>query len=184
MKNILSFTIGVAVGALITWTYHKNKYEEMVQEEVESLREHSKKKKDISSKADMEESKEVDDEEIKEESSKAKKIINYCKYSTSPEVDEDEVDRSEGPYLITPDEFATVDGFDNDTFYYYNDDIIVNCNQEMINDVDIEDLFGLKTHEIKEQYGVYEDYAVYVRNPKLKCDYEILLEDDYYFKKE
>jgi hypothetical protein len=178
MKQILVFIAGLSLGAGVSWVYHKNKYEEMVQEEVESLREHRKSK--LADK-DMENVEETQMEPIEEEEEdnsdeyieKVEKIINYQKYST-PNTDEHE-SKYKKPYIVTPDDFASVPGFDTDTFYYHHDDIISNDRNEMVDDV--ETILGLSVEEIRDQFGVYEDDAVYIRNMRLKCDYEVLREE-------
>ena len=42
---------------------------------------------------------------------------------------------------------------------------------------DVENILGLSISDIKAQFGVYEDDAVYIRNMELQCDYEILREE-------
>ena len=183
MRNFLLFIGGVIVGAGATYLYQKNRYEEMIQEEVESLREHMREKECKCGETcdkDMEnpdakkiESDKEDIIDYPESLDQVKKIINYNKYSSH----EDEITASkiEKTYVVTPEEFASIPGFDTDTFYYHHDDIISNENQEMVDDV--ENILGLSISDIKAQFGVYEDDAVYIRNMELQCDYEILREE-------
>ena len=44
MKSLLMFIGGLTIGAGVTYVIQKNRYEEMIQEEVEDLREHYKNK--------------------------------------------------------------------------------------------------------------------------------------------
>lgn len=181
MKSLLMLISGIAIGAGVSWAYHKNKYEQMIQEEVESLRNHMKEKEHHDKSIENPDKKvetECFDNEEKEfdnQMNKAKTIINYNKYSN---IDDEEkmVNKYEKPFVVTPEDFASVPGYDTDTFYYHHDDIISNGDQEMVDD--IEDILGLTVDEIRDQFGVYEDSAVYIRNPRLKTDYEILLEND------
>ena len=78
------------------------------------------------------------------------------------------------------------DDIEVDTLYYYKattdganlDDIIVDENNEEVEDV--EDLLGMSVSDIINHYGEYEEDSVYIRNPKLNTDYEILREIAYY----
>jgi AraC-like DNA-binding protein len=184
MKNILMFIGGLTIGAGVSWMYHKNKYEKMVQEEVESLREHAKEKEGSSidlNQFEEQEAKKVElqetEEEIEEQQEQARNIINYNKYST-PEPTETVAEKYKKPFVVTPEDFASVVGFDTDSFYFFADDVIANGSRERIDDV--EELFGLSIDEIKDQFGVYEEDCVYIRNMRMKCDYEILKDEEYF----
>ena len=179
LKNCLFLLTGIGIGIGISWTYHKNKYEEIIQEEIEDLRADRQNAKSAID-ADIEvENGEYEDEpfeETEEDLDNAKHIIQYNKYA--PIEEECMTEKAKKPFVITPDDFATIPGFDTDTFYYHNDDIVVNDNKEV---VDTKDVLGLSVSQIKEQFGVHEDNAVYIRNYKLNCDYEILLDySDFY----
>ena len=184
MKKILSFTLGAAIGALVSWVYHKNKYEEMVQQEIEALRKYSENKSnefemtknDVPNISYINENKDFD---------KANKIINHCGYSND-DYDQTELkelkEKYTKPFIITPEAFGTMIGFDTDTYYYYKDDVIANGDQVKVESV--ESVFGLSTDEIKKNFGIYEDSAVYIRNMQLECDYEILIEEENFYDEE
>lgn len=188
MKKILTFIAGLGLGVAISWTYHKNKYEEMIQEEVDSLREMSKKvtKDDENEKKTCPEDTTTDDE-----LDEAKVIIQYNKYSKTEDVIPSKTEEM-GPcereanrnpiFVITPDEFASEPGYDTDTFYIHANDVVVNDNFEVVKDV--VGTLGLTVKEIREQFGIYEDNAVYVRDVKINMDYEILIDLDIYKKRD
>lgn len=179
MKNVLIFMAGLTLGAGVSWVYNKNKYEEMVKDEVESLREHAREKE--SNEKTTEETLDKDIECYKNDSAnleKVSKIINYNHYSSN---DENEIPVCKKPYVVTPDDFASLPGFDTDSFHYYNNDIISNDNNEIVDDV--EQILGLSILEVKDQFGIYEDDSVYIRNERLKCDYEVLLENEDYIRR-
>ena len=186
MKSLLMLVGGIVIGGSVSWMYHKNKYEKMVQEEIESLRDHSKEKnKEDQSITKDEHEKKHDDEIIDEDSytediDQVEKIIDYNHYS-NPNDDQNIVNKYKKPYVVTPEEFATISGFDTDTFYYHHDNIISNGNNEMVEDVN--DILGLNVDEIRDQFGVYEEDSVFIRNMRLKTDYEILLEESDYVKR-
>jgi hypothetical protein len=188
MKNILSFIAGIGLGVAISWSFHKNKYEEMVQEEVESLRQVKVKKEeslDVDKEVRVEDPEEMDnsaEKEYEEHLSEVKTIINYNGYSKKDNVEKEESKSPKNPlYVITPDEFASEVGYDTDTFYLFEDDVIADDRNEKVTNV--KETFGLTVEEIRNQFGVHEDDAVYIRNERLKTDYEILRELDTYEKR-
>lgn len=169
MKNILTFVAGAAVGTLVSWAYHKNKYEHKMQEEVKSLRTHVKQK----------ERERVENIDTDTELDTAMDIINgngYLNDNSMSEENSNIFDRSRKPFILKPDQFGNMRGFDSDSFYYYKDDIIANGYHQIVEDMD--SLFGMTMDEIKDQFGVYDDNVVYIRNMQLECDYEILLDEE------
>lgn len=189
MKNILSFTMGVVVGTLITWVYHKNKYEEKVQEEIDTLREQQhalRKNEDIDFASKIsgvnEDSEQVEPQEELVEKNDYKKIINYNKYTQNDDDGHEVIDKNRKPFVIKPEEFTDISGFDGDTYYYHKDDVISDSDRKKVDNVEF--MFGLSIDEIKRQFGVYEADAVYIRNMQLECDYEILLDEENYYNEE
>lgn len=179
MKSLLTFVIGAGIGAAISWVYHKNKYEEIIQEEITSLRANSKLSTFASDKKNDDKTNQVGYEEDNSKTTinKARNIIDYNGYSKNdePEIGPCEAAARRNPlYVITPEEFASQLGYDTDTFYLFADDIITNDNNEVLSNV--KEMFGITIDEIKDQYGKYEDNAVYVRDERIQMDYEILKE--------
>lgn len=198
MKSLLMFIGGIVVGAGVTYIYQKNRYEEMIQEEIESLREHTKEKetkiKENESEENITEFVKSDlDEEIKkaenyenyydETISKVHNLVRENNYISSEEQENEIANKFKKPFLLTPEEFGSIPGFDADTYYYHHDDIISNDNQEIVDDV--QQILGMSEIEIKEHFGDYEDDpdAVYIRNMRLKCDFEILREEENFVKR-
>ena len=75
------------------------------------------------------------------------------------------------PYDISPDEFGEFDDYEKISLTYYKDQILADDGDEPIEDID--EVVG---SESLNCFGEYEDDAVFVRNDRLKCDYEILLD--------
>lgn len=190
MKNILALIAGIGIGVAISWTYNKNKYEDMVQEEVESLRNmNDEKSKKESMKVEEEKAKHVDistqkeKEEFDKQLDDVKKIIDYNNYSQNPDDEEDkEIGGNKLMTIIKPDEFADKIGYDTDSFYIFADNIITDENNEVI--INVKETLGFTVEEIRNQFGVYENDAVYIRNPKLNMDYEVLRELETYQKRD
>lgn len=81
----------------------------------------------------------------------------------------------EDPYVISPEEFGNLDHSLLSFTYYAGDKVICDENDQPLDNPD--DIFG--TYALGT-FGMYDDYTVYVRNDKLKCDYEILLDERSY----
>lgn len=184
MKKALLFIGGMAVGVAISWQYHKNKYEQMIQEDMESLRARRMKtgestKCDKGTKVD---DKSVDEEVYEptdEDLDKAGDIIDVYKYKTKVDGNEETHIEALRPYIITSAEFASVPMYDTDTFYYHKNDIITNDDDSAIID-DVEYYLGMSTLEVKAHFGESEEDtdSVYIRNDKLKTDIEILWDEE------
>lgn len=114
------------------------------------------------------------------------KTEGYTDYSNSENL-EDETDESNGveliipdesvvdekPYVISPDDFGEKDGYETiDLTYYHKNDIVTDDNDEPVENVN--DVIG---YDSLAHFGEYEDDSVFVRNDRLKVDYEILLDE-------
>ena len=168
MKNFIIFSLGVATGYLATWQYFKTKYDQIAQDEIDSVKERFSKLR--KSTIDKEE-KAIDAElnqEIYEEIIDENGYVNYSDVQMKK-------DASEKPYVISPNDFGDVD-YERISLTYYADEVLVDDNDEPINNID--EVVGIDslTH-----FGEYEADSVYVRNDRLKCDYEILLDQGKYY---
>ena len=201
MKGLLIFVGGLVVGAGATYFIQKNKYEEMVKEELEAMRDHmdseSKKDKkcggseqgmtkDEYEKLEKEEQERPQNrynsltrdevyERNKEEIEKNEEIININRYATSNE-DLTEANKYHTPHIVTPDDFGSICGFDVATFYINADDVVLNDRQEQMDEEEIIKITGMSAYEINQHFGDYENDpdSVYIRNMELKIDYEFL----------
>lgn len=204
MKGLLIFVGGLIVGAGATYIIQKNKYEEMVKEELEEMREHyesesnkkcggSEPKKEEKTKLASEYGETKDDkkerpqnrynsltrdevyERNKEEIEKNEEIININRYATSNE-DLTAANKYHTPHIVTPDDFGSICGFDVATFYINADDVVLNDRQEQMDEEEIIKITGMSAYEINKHFGDYENDpdSVYIRNMELKIDYEFL----------
>ena len=164
----ISFILGAAVGSVATWFYVKKKYEQIAQEEIDSVKEvFSKHKKDTEEKDISEDmsNKQFEKQDLMKYASMIKDE-NYTNYSTTKEMDKTP---KKGPYVISPDEFREIDEYSVISFMYYADHVLCDELDQPVNN--IEELIGF---ESLNHFGEYEDDAVYVRNDERKTDYEIL----------
>ena len=182
--NVLMFTVGAAIGSAVTWKLLKRKYEEIAREEIESVKQvfsemYKKEKEDTSGEESEDDSEEDEwleetDEECdlnwdKESIETHKEYVNIAnQYKGSQESTLREAIDSLTPYIIEPEEFDEM-GYETVSLYYYNDDILATEDGEVVDNID--SVVGLEAIDV---FGEIDDYAVYVRNPRLRTDYEIL----------
>ena len=194
LNKILIFSVGAAIGSVITWKLVKTKYERIAQEEIDSVKEVYSKKIQ----------KEVEMETYKTMSSKYDTASDECKVTSNlsdldtsklhyvklpenhividfdiknEEVESDNKDEEEekddmitdGPYVISPDEFGNEFDYEEVSLTYYADGVLTDDQDNIIEDVD-----GLVGLDSLNHFGEYEDDSVFVRNDALQTDYEIL----------
>lgn len=153
-KNILSkfviFTVGAAVGSVVTWKLVEAKYKQIAEEEIESVREVYSK---VYGKSDEE-----TDESEEEETVKKETVID---------VDEEDEEVPE-PYVIDYDDFDD-NGYATETLYYYDDGVVTDSITGEV--VDVSETVGEDT--IQQLLDSGEDF-IYARNDWLGIDYEVL----------
>lgn len=170
LKTIFAFSLGAAVGSVVTWRVLKPKYEQMAQKDVNDVKEYYKKLYSVN---EPEEAIIVDKKEVAE----ATEIVEKLGYSTFTKekkgVDvKDEKPLS--PYVISPDEFDEI-GYETSSLTYYADGVLVDESDNVIEDVD-----GLIGLDSLETFGRYEDDSVFVRNDDIQTDFEILRDERCY----
>ena len=182
MSNTLSkvfiFTVGAAVGSAVTWKLLKDKYEQITNEEIESVKEYYSKKyrdavvydpfNDTTDEA-HELVSDCDDLVVKEG------YINYSDIKT----DKKEVVSvlNSEPYVISPSEYGSLDGYDTNSFTYYADGVLADDADNALDDEEIDDIVGA---DFADHFGEYEDDSVFIRNELRRCDYEILADERNY----
>ena len=180
---VLTFILGAAGGSFVTYKLLKNKYEEIAQEEIDSVKEtYRNSQGECMPNPEIEEQKEVakksmDKPDIMEYSKKIKDC-NYSDYSKTehnkPEECPEEKDTSD-PYVISPDEFGEDDTYDRINLTYYADGVLADENDEEVENVD-----GTVGLDSLETFGTYEDDSVHVNNDRLRAYYEILRDERNY----
>ena len=157
--NVALFTVGAIIGSAVTWKLIKTKYEQIVQEEIDSV-------KEVFKQYLKEEYEENSEEELEQPVVANNPIPEYqtVLYKGEPEkVDE--------PYVITPDEFNEFSDYEVSCLTYYADGYLADIADNMIADID--DVVGLDS---LDHFGEYEEDTVFVRNDARKTDYEITLD--------
>lgn len=177
--GVAMFIIGAVAGTAATWALIKNKYEKLAMEEIDSV-------KTVFSKREASTAAEVNVREKANQAKEKPSVVEYAaklqkegytNYSGINEEMRKGVDEmagfseSDSPYVIAPDVFGEFDDYEKISLTYYADQILADDNDEIVDDV--EDIVGFDS---LSHFGDYEDDSVFVRNDRLKCDYEILLD--------
>lgn len=171
LKNLLIFSFGAAVGSVVTWKLLKTKYEQIANEEIESVKEvFSKHYNCDDEEPESEGKRELTDEEIHEaiyDKEKYTELLRQNGYFDKKEKGGANSMIYEEPYVIDEDRLGE-DDYEVISLNYYSDDVITDDMDEVIEDT--EDIIGTEWIDyFKEEC---QD-LVCVRNEKLKCDYEI-----------
>lgn len=186
MKKLFIFMAGAAIGSVVAAKVVKTKYENLIEEEIQSVRDVYKKKLEETKVEPTEESveevkEEVEEsqEEVVEERNEYRKIINYNKYSNTEEVEEtqeeveyDERNDYEDPYVIDPEDFGCNGEYATQTLTYFADGVVVDDVDEVVEQPEI----FIGDHHI-EVFRDFDATAIYVRNEWNRTDYEILKDD-------
>ena len=167
LSKILVFTAGAAIGSLVAWKLAEKKYKQIADKEIGDILNRfggdNKSKMDIS-----------DDEENDEESDRCEYDRIVKNYTHSDK--EDKEMNEDRPYVIPPEEFDE-NGYNLLTLFYYNNGILVDEGQNIIEGDELEELIG---SESLTHFGEYEDDSVFVRNDAMRMDIEILKDEDDY----
>lgn len=175
IKYAFIFAAGAAVGAASVWQFLKKKYEQIAQEEIDSV------KSVYATRYSSPEP--IDDHTEAVDISKLATTSAYCE---KPDLREyasiitgnsysEKTPTASRPYVITPDEFGELDDYDNVSLTYYADGVLTDEYDEPMEDVD--DVVG---NDFASHFGEYEDDSVFIRNDRLRIDYEILRDERRY----
>lgn len=172
LSSFLIFAAGAAVGSVVTWKVIEKRYKQIAQEEIDSMNEYYRSKYGVEDETEEEEEV-VEDQQI-DIREYAKKLADQ-KYINYANLDEEEVDDVEKPYVIPPEEYGELSGYDAVTLYYHADGVLTDDQNEVVEDVD--DVVG---EDFSSHFGEYEDDSVFIRNDAKRVDYEILYDPSTY----
>ena len=172
IDKLIIFVLGAAVGSAATWKYAKEKYEKISQEEIDSVKETFSYKTiaqtyDTADTAVVTEIKRPEKTAVKRDYTAASKITAESK----PVVEECVEAETDEAYIISPEEFGEKEEYDKIGLNYFSDQVLTDDNDDPI-----EDIKGTVGFDSLSHFGEYEDDSVFVRNDRLGCDYEILLD--------
>lgn len=194
--TIFAFLAGIAVGGAAAWYYTKDKYAQIAEEEINSVKEayarrenqqESETESDIlpdsgSGQTHVMVGKVRDKGDIKEFARRVQGEEGYTNYSKTvvpakeetPEEPAQPENAGEHPYVISPGEFDELDGYTPVSLTYFADGVLADEYGVIVDDV--EEIVG----DALNHFGEYEEDSVFVRNDAKRCDYEILRDEHTY----
>lgn len=153
------FALGACVGAAVAWVYAKKRFEGLIDEEVASVKE-AFSGREVSSQKEVTEEK----PEVGFRTREKPDISHYTQI-----LREEKYVEKEAAYIITAEEFGELDGYDTISLTYYADGILADDADEIVSDAN--DIVG------EVSLGSFDEYdEIFVRNERLRCDYEICLD--------
>lgn len=188
--NVLMFAAGAAVGSAVTWKILKTKYDQIVQEEIASIKEAF-----ADMPTEIKQADEYPDEEEEIEQEDAPHQINWDELE---DLDPDELEEAEADYAareykkivgnysneeggaekvgseprtISPYDFGELDDYRTIELTCYADGTVEDDEYNIVSEADVNKLIGADSLKM---FGEYEDDAVFVRNDWLRTDFQIL----------
>lgn len=182
MNNTLSgalfFILGAASASFITYKLVEKKFKDIADEEIASVKEMYERKMKKVEKNENETPfapmYPMDEESLEDKEDKPwpkqnpyGSLITDLGYSNKKE-EEEEVTDNIDIQVIPPEDFGEYE-YKTESLTYYADKVLAYDNDEKITDVD-----KIVGSDALNSFGEYEDDSVFVRNHKMKTDYEIL----------
>lgn len=166
--GFISFIIGGTAGFLAAKKLLKDKYEQLVQDEIDSVKaafrmEHPLPKKEKNGRPVR---------PTEKERRRYSKYTAELGYTT-----EDKPAPVLEPRVIVPDEFGDQEDYEQISLTYYSDGTVADDDDRAMSEDEIEETIG---KDSLTHFGEYEDDSVFVRNDRLKADYEILMDQRQY----
>ncbi len=179
--NFAMFMAGATVGAAGAWFYCKRYYENIAQEEIDSVKAaFAERKPDVLKNIKSDETN-TDDNKHKADMAKLKPDLvqyaaklqeeGYTNYSAHSEkttsVEKEDEPVVDKPYVISPEDSGE-SSYAQINLTYYADGVLADDEDDILED--IEDTVG---SDFASHFGEYEDDTVFIRNDRLRCEYEI-----------
>lgn len=174
--NMFIFAAGAAIGSAVTWFYAKKYYEKISNDEIDSMKEWLARRVEEQDKHgedqtpdETAEPAEEPEKESNDDRATYEEMVERLSYNNYYHGPTKEVDDMDEPYVIKPEIFGEEDDYEEVSLTYYADGVL--CDER---DNRIEDIAGTVGEDYAEHFGDYEDDSVFVRNDRLKTDFEIL----------
>lgn len=178
--NFAMFLAGATVGAATAWVCLRKRYEQIAQEEIDSVKAAFAEKKPVFTNENR-----IDEQVENQHKADIAKLkpdlvdyaaklqeegyVNYTEHSKKNTEEKKEDPMLDTPYVISPDEFGATDNYAQISLVYYDGDEVLADEEDEI----VEDIAGTVGEDFAEHFGEYEDDSVFVRNDRLRRDYEI-----------
>ena len=180
-REFLSFVIGLAIGVVSSALYFRGK----TQEEVDEVRSFYLSKVGENENEENTETESVEDKVFREFNATKPEIRDYINtlrerkyvdYSKTAEPDDSSAKVPEviaDPYVISIDDFGQEEGYDTITLTAYSDGTIANYADD-----ELEDPESTIGEDILSKFG--DEDVVYIRNDRLKADFEVVRDNRTY----
>ena len=168
---VVSFAVGALIGSAATWIFAKKYYENIAQDEIDSVKKEFSKMRNANSEPSDHEEPHNDIPSLKETSDKIEHY-NYTDHSKKEEQDISvkEVQDVNDPYVISPDEYGEYMDYEQISLTYFSDGVL--ADEDTLDVID--DISGTVGDDFADHFGEYEDDSVHIRNDATRCEYEIL----------
>lgn len=168
----LSFVAGLVVGGFATWRVLKTKYEQIIKEEIDSVKEVFGRRK--AEESETEEKEEKSEVNLRCEDNHEREYLNILNKQNYAELEEakrklQEAREEMRPFTIGYDEFGDNEEYEITTLYKYSDGVIADELGNIIEDVD--EVLGEKN---VDTFGEYEEDTIYIQNDYQEVYFEIL----------
>ena len=183
MNKAFAFAIGAAIGSFVTWKIVKTKYKRIADEEINSVKEvfarrySEKMSKEKTNENTNQASLTLDETEkntnTQDEIAAYHELLDKLHYANI-DVDSLNVKKggstvTDGPFVISPDEFGEDPNYQTVSLTLYEDGVLTDDYDDIV--VDVDDWVG---EDSLTHFGEYEDDSVFVRNESMQTDFEIL----------
>ena len=177
-RGLMLFVLGATIGSVSTWLYTKEKYEQLVREEIDSVRETFLNRERAEAKADIARNKLDVMTYVKKLETNG--YVDYSKKGVKDDIPVVEEDMEVESRLISAEEFDKEDDYEViELNYYAKDDVLTDERDEVISNV--EKIVSAETLSDVERY---EESILYICNDRLECIYTILWNNEAYFPEE
>lgn len=166
-KVSLSFLAGGAIGSLITYFFTKRYYAKKADEAINSVTERfTEPKRTV-----------IEEVKVTPDVDKVTKMVEEVAQDIFKEKGPSEAPTDGEPYVISVDEFVEDDEYDKETLIYYEKDEVLSDQYDHM--LFLEDIFGTAWPFLLPHFGDDDEDVLYCRNPKVKTDYEVVMEHKY-----
>ena len=167
-SKILIFASGAVIGSVVTWKLIDDKYARRAEQEIKEVKEYYEGKYASEEEDSYSDWAKNNQEEAETEKEEYKNLVkNYVGEKGGSE----NMEIGTPPYVITPEEFDTIDDYETESLTYYTDGVLTDDFDNII-----EDVKNTVGEDFAAHFGEYEDDSVFIRNERLKIDYEILMD--------
>lgn len=165
-KLIFAFGLGAAAGAVVTYFLmkHKKKDDFMWVDEQEE---------EAGTNPAKESSEKVTCFDNKWKSDRPRMAYNDIYRQKYGSDDPSPTDEDYPMYIITPEEYASKEGYEAESLYYYKNGVLTDEDNNVI--LNMEELVG---SDAVNHFGKYEEDVIHIRNDDMETDYEIQYIDE------